>query len=235
MRPKSEFSKVIGLLQKHYGPPKPPEVTRPLEMILWENVVYLASDERRSLALEALRRQVGLHPAKILAASHKKLEEITRMAGILATNQVRKLRRIAQIAHDEFDDNLDRVLKQPLPQAKRLLQKFPGIGEPGAEKILLFSKTHPILALESNGLRVLLRLGFGEEGKNYAATYHSVQDAVSGSLHANCDALICAHQLLRRHGQELCRRSRPLCPSCPLTHVCMFYLRSRGSTQCSGS
>jgi endonuclease-3 len=231
MKASSKFSKVIALLQKHYGSSKTPEVTRPLEMILWENVVYLANDEGRALAFEALSRQVGLHPAKILTASPKKLEEITRMAGILATNQAKKLRRIAQIAHNEFDDNLDQILKQPLHQAKRLLQKFPSIGEPSAEKILLFSRTHPILALESNGLRVLLRLGFGSEGKNYKATYRSVQDALNGSLPADCDALIRAHQLLRRHGQELCRRSKPLCVSCPLSHICLFYRGLRGSVQ----
>ena len=59
MKLKSDFSKIIGLLQKRYGPPKPPQVTRPLEMILWENVVYLANDEMRALAYEALLRQVG--------------------------------------------------------------------------------------------------------------------------------------------------------------------------------
>ena len=34
-------------------------------------------------------------------------------------------------------------------------------GEPGAEKVLLFSGSAPVLALDSNALRVLLRLGFG--------------------------------------------------------------------------
>jgi endonuclease-3 len=65
---------------------------------------------------------------------------------------------------------LKSVLKLPLPKAKKALQKFPGIGEPGAEKILLFTRTHPLMALESNGLRVLVRLGFGAEHKNYATT-----------------------------------------------------------------
>jgi hypothetical protein len=33
---------------------------------------------------------------------------------------------------------------------------FPMIGEPGAEKILLFSGVLPVPALESNGVRVLV-------------------------------------------------------------------------------
>ena len=53
----------------------------------------------------------------------------------------------------------------------------PCSGDPGAEKILLFSRTHSILALDSNGLRVLRRLGYGEERKSYASTYRSAQEA----------------------------------------------------------
>ena len=34
------------------------------------------------------------------------------------------------------------------------------------------------------------------------------------------DWLITAHQLLRRHGRELCRRAAPLCASCPLQERC---------------
>jgi len=107
------------------------------------------------------------------------------------------------------------------------LKKFPGIGDPGAEKILLFSRTHPILALESNGLRALIRIGFGEELKNYAATYRSAQEAVKDQLTSDSVEdyvwLIRAHLLLRRHGQELCKRTEPICTSCPLTENCRYW------------
>jgi endonuclease-3 len=51
------------------------------------------------------------------------------------------------------------------PKAKKLLMRFPMIGEPGAEKILLFCGALAVLALESNGLRVLVRVGVAEERK----------------------------------------------------------------------
>lgn len=35
---------------------------------------------------------------------------------------------------------------------------------------------------------------------------------------------VAAHQLLRRHGQELCKRSEPRCDVCPLASVCVFHL-----------
>jgi endonuclease-3 len=191
-------------------------------MILWENVAYLADDERRLEAFRTLKNRVGTQPPQILAVSDEALLEVTRH-GIMAEQFAKKLRKCAQIALEDFDGDLRPVLQMPLPMAKRALQKFPGIGEPGAEKILLFSGAHAVLALDSNGLRVLLRLGFGEEKKSYATSYRLVQKAVEAELDRDASWLIEAHLLLRRHGQELCKRTQPVCEKCPLAAGCEFY------------
>jgi endonuclease III len=220
---KSTFQSIIDVLLNFYGRPEPPGVTDPLGMILFDNVAYLVSDERRAQAFNALRERVGLTPPEILMAHDETMLEVARLGGMRPAARVEKLRRIAQIALQEFDGDLDRVLKQSLAKAKKSLKKFPGIGDPGAEKILLFSKTHPILALDSNGLRVLLRLGYGEERKSYSSTYRSTQEAVERELKKDYDWLIAAHQLLRRHGQELCKTTVPLCPQCPVKSSCRYY------------
>jgi len=224
------FQKIIAKLRVFYGAPDPPKTTDPFEMILLENVAYLVGDEQREEAFDALRDRVGLSPVDIVTAHDEKLLEVTRLGGMLPSGRVEKLRRIANIALQEFEGDLQSVLKQPLAKAKHALKKFPGIGDPGAEKILLFTRTHPVPALESNGLRVLLRLGYGEERKSYSATYRAAQEAVKPELKEDFDWLIEAHQLLRRHGQELCRRSQPLCPSCPLKLDCRYYRESVSKT-----
>jgi endonuclease-3 len=193
-------------------------------MILWENVAYLADDDRRQQAFQTLKKRVGTEPTQLLSASHEALLEVTRH-GIMPEQFADKLRKCAQIALEEFDGDLRPVLKLPLPKAKKALKKFPGIGEPGAEKILLFCQTCPVLALESNGLRVLLRLGFGEEKKSYATSYRLVQRAVEGELDGDYPWLIEAHLLVRRHGLELCKRTKPECEKCPLAPECEFYQR----------
>ncbi len=220
------LQKIIDTLEKLYGRPQPPKVTDPLEMILWENVVYLTTDARREKAFQMLKQQIGTKPQQILAAPDELLFEITSL-GIVAEQSAKKLRKIAEIAIKEFQGDLRASLKRPLKEARKLLQKFSSIGEPGAEKILLFSRSYPILALESNGLRVLLRLGFGEEQKNYAATYRSAQAAVQPQCREDYDWLIRAHQLLRQHGQELCKRTQPKCEACPLTKACAYYQKLR--------
>lgn len=214
------FSKLVDKLQQHYGAPPPPS-TDPLELIIWENIAYLANDMRRAEAFAVLKRTIGTRADQILAAQHSALVAIGK-AGILPDVSAEKLLTIAKIAYEEFDSDLRAALKKPLSQAKKALKRFPSIGDPGAEKILLFTRSYPVMALESNGLRVLCRVGFADEQKNYSATYRSIQDAVRGQLPKDYDSLIRAHQLLRQHGQGLCKRSKPRCADCPVRDSCNY-------------
>src|SRR5262249_26564488 len=215
----------IERLEAYYGVPEPPEVTDPWEMILWENIAYLADDERRREAMMMLRAQAGAAPEEILAAPADRLLAVGRH-GILAENTVAKIRRAAEIVVSEFDGDLRQALAGPTAQARKALKRFPAIGDPGAEKILLFGRALPVLALESNGLRVLVRLGFGEETPNYSTTYRLVQQAIKGEVLKEYPWLIKAHQLLRRHGQQICRRSKPHCGECPLRRDCPWAVNS---------
>jgi endonuclease III len=148
-----------------------------------------------------------------------------RLGGIVPKLRARRLKEIATLVEKDFGGDLASVLNQPLSQAKRALMRFPTIGIPGAEKILLFTETAAIPALPSNCVHVPLRLGFGEEKNGYAARYRSAQLAVSAELPgADCDILLRVHLLLKKHGQELCKRSRPLCHRCPVSKHCPYFL-----------
>jgi endonuclease-3 len=218
---------MLDVLEAMYGPPRPLPTSDPLELVLWENIAYLQNDQRRQQAFGALVEQVGTRPEQLLAAERALLVRITRIGGIHAELRAERLQEIARIVLEEFDGDVASALRQPLPKARRLLTKFPAIGPPGAEKILLLTRSHPVLALESNGLRVLLRLGYGEEKKSYAATYRSVQSAAASAAGVDFDLLIRAHLLLRRHGQELCKNNSPRCEECPLAVHCAYDRRQR--------
>jgi endonuclease III len=216
---------VLRALKKHYGAPEPLPTKDPFELILWGNVAYLAPPARRRAAFELLRRQVGLRPGDILAASQAALERVTAH-GILKARFADKLRACARIAIEDFAADLGFVIRQPLPQAKTALRRFPGVGEPGADKILLFAGVQNSLAPDSNALRVLVRLQLIAAHKSYARMYASGRD-----LKATPALKIAAAQeaslLLQTHGQTLCKRNAPLCGTCPLANRCNFVLYSR--------
>jgi hypothetical protein len=81
-KPTITFSKLVNKLQQHYGAPAPPPSTDPLELIIWENIAYLANDKRRAEAFAILKRTIGTRPDQILAAQHSALASIGK-AGIL--------------------------------------------------------------------------------------------------------------------------------------------------------
>ncbi len=216
------LARVLDALRELYGKPGPPNVTDAFELILYENVAYLTDDERRDQAFGMLRDRVGLSPEKILQADASTLNEVG-CKGIVAEQTAEKLRTIASIVLEDFGGDLSAAVRREPREAIKALQKFPSIGEPGAEKVLLFSGSAPMLALDSNALRVLLRLGFGKEGKSYSKSYKSAQAAADSEIPRTCAARIEAYQLLRRHGQELCKRNHPRCEACPLRRDCVYY------------
>src|ERR1039457_3705883 len=157
------------------------------------------------------------------AAPQATLLEIAKMGGMRPEVRVERLRTFWKFSRDRLQGGLRKALKLPLKQAKKALRLYPNIGEPGAEKILLFTKSYAVLGLDSNGLRVLRRIGYGQECKNYSATYRSVHKAIAGEIGQECAPLIKANQLLRQHGQERCKLNAPLCRICPVTDLCVYY------------
>ncbi|HEY7334077.1 MAG TPA: hypothetical protein VH639_04275 [Bryobacteraceae bacterium] len=217
-----DFWRIVGLLEKHYGKPCAAPARTVLELVLYENIAYLVSDDRREKAFRELKSKIGTRPEDLLLASTTELARIASIGGIFPDLRARRLQEAARIARDIFDGDLESVLVLPFAKARRALKQFPAIGEPGAEKILLFTGAHACLALESNGVRALVRLGFAQEHKSYSSTYRALQNALSESAGSKCDPLIAAHRLLKRHGQEICRRSAPRCAECPVRAGCEF-------------
>lgn len=211
----------MATLRRHYGRPSPPVSRDPFQLILWEQVAYLVSDDQRRRAFAALRREVGLRPGAILAAPNAKLEAITRLGGPIAARvRASRLRESAELVVGKWDGDLRSALRLPVAKARRALAQFAMIGEPGADKILVLTNSVRLLPLDSNGLRVVLRLGLTPEAKDYRSTYRRAQEVLAPALGKGSDWLIAAYSLLRLHGQELCRRRAPACAHCPLGSVC---------------
>jgi endonuclease-3 len=212
---------IIRSLRRCYGKPPPPISRDPFQLILWEQVAYLASDDERRAAFEELRKATKLTPSGILAATPSRLTAIARMGGaIAAADRAERMRRSAELVIGRWRGDLREALKLPLREARRALAAFPMIGEPGADKILVFMKAARLLPLDSNGLRVLQRLGIAPITKDYRSSYRGAQEAVRTQLPPTHRDLMNAFFLLREHGQKICRRTAPDCPACPLRADC---------------
>jgi endonuclease-3 len=222
------LKEILSLLRRQYGPPVLPSAKGPFELVLWENACYLMTDDRRREVFEGVRKQVGLTPQAILAADRDVLLFWATRGGMRPEVRVFRWLEIARICRDQFDGDLGRILSQTYAEAKRALKQFPNIGDPGAEKILMFCGAAPGLPLESNGLRVLTRVGYGREHvKNYGRTYKSVQEAIASEIPRDPAKLAEAHLLLRQHGKEVCRNNKPLCHECSISALCSYPSKTR--------
>src|SRR5438876_4678807 len=141
------LARIVTALQKMYGAIAP-RITDPFEMILLENAAYLVDDARREETFERLRTAVGLTPEAILKHSREEIALVIAGGGMKPEMRAGKLLDCARLA-----------IKAGVTE--KTLRKFPGIGEPYADRILLFNGKKLTLAPDSNALRVLLRLGYG--------------------------------------------------------------------------
>lgn len=224
---------ILDGLERMYGPQHGAGPTDPYEMILYLNCGYPASDAACSKGFDALKREVGVSPKEILAAPRSKLVKLLRLGGIVPELRADRLKEIARRVKAEFGGDLKSVLKISVRQekqqtdkgirgAKKILQQFPVIGEPSAERILLFSKLAPVAAVPSANVEVPARLWFGKTGKNYAADYRAAREILSTGLPQIFEARQRAYLLLKKHGQQTCKRSHPKCEICPLTGHCAY-------------
>ena len=220
---------LVDRLTSTFGLPSLPPARSPFELILWENVAYLADDAKRENAYELLRASTGLTAEGIARVDQSRLLAVARH-GIVPEQTAVKLRTIAELAMSEFAGDVDGVLKLPSKEAFKALRKFPAIGEPAAEKILMMNGKLAVLALESNGLRVLQRVGYGEDTGKYSRDYKDTREAVADQIPDDREWLTTAHFALRRHGQAVCRRSTPECARCPLVDGCRYFSEAIGSS-----
>ena len=189
----------------------------PWHLILLENVVYLAADDARARAFATLLEQTDLDPATLVDCP----DEVLLAAcgeGRMASAQALKLRRCGALFL-EFGAPRE-LVGLPTAQARKALKRFPGISDPGADKLLMFAGTQPVLALDSNGLRALLRLGYGQEAKSYFTSYKSAQRAAMTELQSDTDAFVRGYMSLRVLGKQTCRNTKPACAACPLRDDC---------------
>jgi endonuclease-3 len=224
---RSAFGSALKKLQDRYGEGALPEPRDPFGLIVWENAAYLVSDDVRSSIVSQLRKTIGLTPAALLSAPPSLLQQAIRSGGMQPVHRAEKVIRCAEIAIDSAGGNLKRALRGLTPAKSRaLLKRFPGIAEPGADKVLLLCGLSEAPSLDSNGLRVLTRLGFIAEDGSYARAYRAGVSFLSASGITG-EKAVAAFALLREHGRQLCKRTAPLCALCPLQKSCEYALSRR--------
>jgi endonuclease-3 len=216
---RATLKEAVARLAPLYPAPEP--LRDPLAILAWENVGYLIDEEKRSELFAEFRKRIGLKAAQIANAPMPVLTDIAKRGGMHPQKRAERLKEIGVLAIAECDgDLMGRLTTLPLTKARTLLKKFPSVGDPGADRIVLFCGIAAQPALSSDGLRAMVRLGLTPEHKNYSQTYKAAIDVLRKDGQPDAAWLERAYLALRAHGRALCKRTAPICEPCPLDRVC---------------
>jgi endonuclease III len=226
-QPRRTIPRLLDQLEKFYGRQEPLWPVDPYEFIVWWHCGYPASDAACAKGWEKLKIEVGVEPHRLLAATPRKLAAALNPGGMVPELRAERLKEIAMRVQDQLGGDLRAALAGPLPEARRTLKKFPGIADPGADRILLFAGIAPLAAVPSNCTQVLVRVLSGRELDNYNASYREAQKAIAAEVPETFEARTRAYLLLKHHGQETCKRTNPKCERCPISSDCAFFAAQR--------
>jgi endonuclease-3 len=223
MRETLPVPEILDRLEALHGKQEPVWPTEPYQFLVWWHSGYPASDAACAKGWNSLKKNIGVQPAKLLAASPDKLASALKPGGMVPELRAMRLKEVAARVKDEFHGDLSAALSSAGAKARALLKKFPGIADPGADRILLFGGIQPLAAVPSNSPQVLVRIMRGKERENYGVNYKETQEALEAGLPRDFAPRTRAYLLLKQHGQEICKRTSPKCTLCPLSANCAYF------------
>lgn len=215
---------ILNILQSHYGRQAPGWPTDPYLFLIWWQCGYPPSEERCNRGWEALTAAVAVAPAELAAARPATLARALKAGGIVPELRAARVRQIARTVKEDFGGDLRAVLASaPEAEAGRLLKRFPGVSDPGADRILLFGALAAVPAVPSNSPYVPLRIESGRVPAKYTAAYREARQLIAAQLPATLAARGRAYLLLRQHARQLCKARNPRCGECPVSGDCAYF------------
>jgi endonuclease III len=217
----SSFAAQLDALEEFHGRQRPCWPVDPYEFLIWWHCGYPASDATCAKGWTSLKERVGVTPEQILQAKPTSLAMALKAGGLIPELRAKRVRLIATAVTREFGGNLAHALRRMAPdEIRRALKRFPGIADPGADRIMLFGAIRAIAAVPSNATQVAVRMQVGQALNSYPKNYLAGQRLIETEVTESFEARQRAYLLLKIHGQSLCKRSTPNCAACPIAATC---------------
>ncbi|MEK7744898.1 MAG: hypothetical protein AAB576_08785 [Elusimicrobiota bacterium] len=170
----------------------------------WSNVVK---------ALGALSGAGALDAERILRMSPARLQTLIRPSGYFVQKAV-KLKEFCRRARQ--NGGAGRWLSAPLGPLREELLRVHGVGPETADSMLLYAGFRPAFVVDAYTRRITQRLGWLEEGADYARTRAYLAARLPRSVKVYQEF----HALFVELAKRFCSKRDPECPRCPLRGNC---------------
>jgi endonuclease III len=207
------------VLLDFYGYPKWRNPLSPVDELISTILSQNTNDTNRDRAFESLRERFPTWES-VCDADPREIIDSIRSAGLANQKGPRIQRVLKQILEDKGHLDLA-FLKEISPrEARDWLMQFKGVGPKTAAIVLLFSLEIPAFPVDTHIYRVTGRLGLRPATMNINQAHEHLAQLFPPQTYYPL------HLNLIKLGREICRARKPLCPQCPLKHLCGFYAKN---------
>ena len=161
-------------------------------------------------ALDNLKQSGVLSPSAMRELTVEELAELIRPAGFFRVKANRLKHLLSYL--EKYDDDFEYLKSGSLHTRREQLLSVKGIGPETADCILLYALGFPVFVVDAYTRRMLSRHGLLPADVHYA----EMQEFFMDVLPADVQMFNEYHALIVRLGKDWCRKSKPLCKSCPL-------------------
>jgi len=209
--PPARLRTILERLAALYGHTHGVPHRAPVDELVLTVLSQNTNDRNRDVAYERLRQRFESWE-EVRHAPEEEVVEAIRPGGLAPS----KAPRIRAILEALDDDDLGRMEREPLAQAREELCALPGVGRKTAACVLLFAFGRHDVPVDTHVHRVGTRLGLFRPG----APLEECHDELL-RLSAREDPYE-SHMALIRHGRRLCSARSPQCGECPLSRMCPY-------------
>jgi endonuclease-3 len=188
-----------------------PAIDELVSTILSQNT----NDVNRDRAFEALRAKFPTWEA-VRDAEEKDVIDVIRPAGLANQKGPRIQQVLKEITKERGSLDLQFLADMPIEDARNWLTKFNGVGPKTAAIVLCFSLGRPAFPVDTHVYRVTGRIGLRPE-KMTVEQAHPYLESIFPP-----ETYYAAHLNIIRLGREVCNARKPLCPKCPIKHLCDY-------------
>jgi endonuclease-3 related protein len=176
--------------------------------VSWRNVT-IAIDNLKS---EDLLNLESIHEAAISAIAP--LIKPTRFYNVKA----RRLKNFTDYMFGKYSGNLDAMFNQSHVALREELLGVKGLGAETVDSILLYAGGKLTFVVDAYTMRILPRLGIGNDKWKYSDYQKMFMDNIKPDLELYKDY----HAQIVHLGHLICKGNNPICEECPLSITCKF-------------
>jgi len=207
------FDEIIRTLGKTISVEIWSKDSTPFEVLISTILSQNTNRNNTTKAFERLKRRFKMTPQELASADVEEIKRCIKPAGLYKVKGQR-IKKIAQIIWEDYEDDLNRILNLPLNKARKKLLSLPGVGKKTADVVLSFSAGRGTFPVDRHIDRIARRLKLVKERAGYEEIRRFFERIIPR------EERIKVHLLLINFGRSICKARSPRCEICPVKEHC---------------